>query len=111
MIQDDGHGGLLIGERVNRAIVTLVQSLAVFPDWLVAKGGITSNDVAVEGLGVRRADVLGSVRPGVPVWRCGPESRAPGLAYVVFPGNVGSPDDLAKVTLTITVTVTVTVTQ
>jgi len=37
------------------------------------------------------------VVPGVPVWRCGPESTAPGLAYVVFPGNVGAPDDLARV--------------
>ena len=97
VIQDDGQGGLLIGDRVNQAIVTLVRSLSIFPSFLVAKGGITSNDVAVEGLGVRRADVLGSVRPGVPVWRCGPESRAPGLAYVVFPGNVGAVDDLAQV--------------
>lgn len=97
VLQDDGQGGLLIGERVNNAIVSLVRSLAIFPSFLVAKGGITSNDVAVEGLGVKRALVLGSVRPGVPVWRCGPESRAPGLAYVVFPGNVGAKDDLAKV--------------
>ena len=44
---------------------------------------------------VTRAHVLGCVRPGVPAWRCGPASRAPGLAYVVFPGNVGAPDDLA----------------
>ena len=33
----------------------------------------------------------------MPVWRCGAESRAPGLAYVVFPGNVGAADDLARV--------------
>jgi len=45
---------------------------------------------------VRRANVLGCVRPGVPVWRCGADSIAPGLAYVVFPGNVGAPDDLAR---------------
>ena len=25
--------------------------------------------------------------PGIPVWRLGPESRFPGLAYVVFPGQ------------------------
>ena len=47
---------------------------------------------------MRRAEVLGCVRPGVPVWRLGPDSRAPGLAYVVFPGNVGAVDDLAKAT-------------
>jgi len=63
----------------------------------VAKGGITSNDVAVHSLGIERAQVLGCIRPGVPVWRCGPESRAPGLAYVVFPGNVGAKEDLARV--------------
>ena len=97
VIQDDGSGGLAIGQRVTDAITTLVSRLEIFPDFLVAKGGITSNDVAVHSLGVRRAEVLGCVRPGVPVWRCGPESRAPGLAYVVFPGNVGAVDDLARV--------------
>jgi len=70
---------------------------AARPGFIVAKGGITSNDVAVRGLGVRSAEVMGAIVPGVPVWRCGPESRAPGLAYVVFPGNVGAKDDLARV--------------
>ena len=87
--QDDGSGGLDIGAKVTSAICKIVRDLATFPGFLVAKGGITSNDVAVEALQVRRADVLGCVRPGVPVWRCGPDSRAEGLAYVVFPGNVG----------------------
>ena len=52
-----------------------------------ASGGITSNDVAVRSLGVRCAEVIGAVVPGVPAWRCGPETKAPGLAYVVFPGS------------------------
>ena len=116
-----------MGALVTRAICELVRGLAAAPSFLVAKGGITSNDVAVHALGVRRAAVLGAVRPGVPVWRLGAESarrhaartlslaeprllwystrpscavaaqRAPGLAYVVFPGNVGAPDDLARV--------------
>ena len=88
---------LEVGALVSKAICSLVHGLREPPAFLVAKGGITSNDVAVHALGVRRADVLGSVRPGVPVWRCGAESRAPGLAYVVFPGNVGAADDLARV--------------
>ena len=33
--------------------------------------------------------MLGQIRPGVPVWRTGPESRFPGIPYVIFPGNVG----------------------
>ena len=48
------------------------------PEFLIAKGGITSNDVAVEALGVKRATVLGQVVPGVPVWRCGEETLRPG---------------------------------
>ena len=88
---------LEVGALVSKAICSLVHGLREPPAFLVAKGGITSNDVAVHALGVRRADVLGSVRPGVPVWQCGAESRAPGLAYVVFPGNVGAADDLARV--------------
>ena len=37
------------------------------------------------------------ILPGVPVWRTGAESRHPGLAYVVFPGNVGGDDALVEV--------------
>ena len=97
LVQDDGSGGLAIGQRVTDALTALVRRLAIFPSFLVAKGGITSNDVAVHSLGIQRAEVLGCIRPGVPVWRCGPESAAPGLAYVVFPGNVGAAEDLARV--------------
>ncbi|MDI7275064.1 MAG: four-carbon acid sugar kinase family protein [Anaerolineae bacterium] len=64
------------------------------PAFIVAKGGITSSDLATRALGVRRALVLGQVQPGVPVWRLGAESRLPGAPYVVFPGNVGGPDTL-----------------
>ena len=58
---------------------------------MVAKGGITSHDVAVRGLGIRRAEVLGQLFPGmVSVFR--PIEAAPeavGMPYVVFAGNVG----------------------
>jgi len=37
------------------------------------------------------------VLPGVPVWRLGLESRWPGMAYIVFPGNVGDDDALADI--------------
>jgi uncharacterized protein YgbK (DUF1537 family) len=63
---------------------------------VLAKGGITSSDVATKGLSVKRAMVLGQLLPGVPVWKLGPESRYPDLIYVVFPGNVGGPDALAE---------------
>jgi uncharacterized protein YgbK (DUF1537 family) len=85
---------LLIGQTVSQAIVDLVRSILVRPRLLIAKGGITSSDVATKGCGVERATVLGQVLPGVPVWRCGPESRLHDLPLVVFPGNVGDVDAL-----------------
>ena len=54
------------------------------PEFLIAKGGITSNDVAVEALGVKRATVLGQVVPGVPVWRCGEETLRPGKFLYIY---------------------------
>ena len=40
---------------------------------------------------------IGQVRPGVPVWRLGAESRFPIMPYIVFPGNVGEAETLAEV--------------
>lgn len=92
---DDAATSLAIGRRVSDALIHLVQNLTVVPRYLIAKGGITSSDIATLGLGVRRALVLGQALPGVPVWRLGPESKFPGLGYVVFPGNVGTETALA----------------
>jgi uncharacterized protein YgbK (DUF1537 family) len=78
-------------------LVSTLRRLSARPRYLIGKGGITSSDLATAALGVRRARVLGQIAPGVPVWRLGPESRYPGLPYVVFPGNVGGPDALAAV--------------
>jgi uncharacterized protein YgbK (DUF1537 family) len=74
--------------------VDIVRSLGARPRFTIAKGGITSSDIATKGLGMRRARVLGQAAPGVPVWLLGPESRFPGMKFVVWPGNVGGPNDL-----------------
>ncbi len=84
------------GQQIAAALVAIVRGLAVRPRYLIAKGGITSSTIATEGLGIRRARVLGQILPGVPVWQAGPESRFLGLSYVVFPGNVGNDDALAQ---------------
>jgi uncharacterized protein YgbK (DUF1537 family) len=93
----DTASTLLIGQRVSDGLVTLLQTLTTRPRYILAKGGITSSDVATKGLGVQRAMVLGQVLPGVPVWQLGPETRYPGLSYIVFPGNVGGPDAVGNV--------------
>ena len=92
----DPEDELRIAAEISNALVGVVRAQTDAPAFVVAKGGITSSDVGVKGLGVRRAEVLGQIRPGVPVWRTGPESRFPGIPYVVFPGNVGDENDLRR---------------
>ncbi|MDQ5980574.1 MAG: hypothetical protein QG602_3551 [Verrucomicrobiota bacterium] len=87
---------LAIVGQVSSAVVEIVRLLTVRPRFLIAKGGITSSDVATAGLGVRRATVQGQLLPGVPVWRLGAESKFPGLDYVIFPGNVGGESALVE---------------
>jgi uncharacterized protein YgbK (DUF1537 family) len=88
---------LAIGRLVSEQLVAIVRQISARPRYLLAKGGITSSDVATRSLDVKRALVLGQILPGVPVWQLGPESRYPGMVYIVFPGNVGGPGSLADV--------------
>ncbi len=90
---------LAIARAVSEALCALVRRVVrrTPPAFVVAKGGITSSDVATQALGIRRARVLGQVQPGVPVWRAGAESLLPGAPYVVFPGNVGTADTLRDI--------------
>ncbi len=92
----DAVSSLEIGQVVSAALVEIARAVSVTPGWVIAKGGITSSDTATQGLGVKRAQVLGQAIPGVPVWQTGNESRWPGLVYVVFPGNVGGPEAIAE---------------
>ena len=90
-------GELPVAETVSAALVAILQRIQRRPRFIVAKGGITSSDLATRGLGVRRAEVLGQIAAGIPVWRLGDESRFPGLPYIVFPGNVGEAGTLRAV--------------
>jgi uncharacterized protein YgbK (DUF1537 family) len=92
-----GMDELVVARTVSDALVAIVRGIEARPDFVVGKGGITSSDVGTIGLGAERATVLGQVRPGVPVWRLGPESRFPTMPYVVFPGNVGDAETLAEI--------------
>ncbi len=89
--QQGGAGNLALSARISRAVSRIVAALSVRPAFLIAKGGITSSDIGVHALGVKRALILGQAAPGVPVWQTGPESKFPGLSYIIFPGNVGDP--------------------
>jgi uncharacterized protein YgbK (DUF1537 family) len=93
----DSDKNLIFSSRISEGLVKVVKALKIRPSFFVAKGGITSSDIGVKGLNVKRAMVMGQIQPGIPVWELGSESRFPGLPYIIFPGNVGTDDTLKKV--------------
>jgi uncharacterized protein YgbK (DUF1537 family) len=97
VVGDDAISSLSIGGTVAATLVKVMLGIDVRPRYVVAKGGITSSDIATKGLKMKRAMVVGQAAPGVPLWRCDEEtSRHRGVPYVVFPGNVGGEDTLAE---------------
>lgn len=88
---------LLLSVKISNAVTSIVQRLEVRPSFIIAKGGITSSDIGTNGLGVKHAIVAGQVKPGIPVWYTGDDSKFPKLPYVIFPGNVGTKTTLQEV--------------
>lgn len=80
-----------LGQRISDFLVEMVARLPFVPSYLVAKGGITSNDILTKGLALKSAVVLGQIVPNVP---CVMTARFP---YIIFPGNVGGDDSLREV--------------
>ena len=85
----DKEDELRLSVKISDAVQSLVGRLSITPSFVIAKGGITSSDVGTKALAVRKANVLGQIRPGIPVWQTGEESKFPMTPYVIFPGNVG----------------------
>lgn len=92
----DKEAELRLATKISDGLVRIISGLQVRPSFIIAKGGITSSDVATKGLLIRRAEVLGQILPGVPVWRAGRESKFPLMPYVIFPGNVGDDASLLE---------------
>ncbi|KAL1612852.1 hypothetical protein SLS60_001082 [Paraconiothyrium brasiliense] len=94
----DERSSLDIGSTVAAVLVDFLTKLNATPKYVIAKGGITSSDMATKGLRMKKAMIVGQAAAGVPLWRCDePTSKHPGLPYVVFPGNVGGEETLAEV--------------
>ncbi|MBU8865299.1 four-carbon acid sugar kinase family protein [Paenarthrobacter aromaticivorans] len=97
---DDAAASLKIARTVSAAVVNVVnRTLKTFPPrFVIAKGGITSSDVAAHGLEIRHAIVRGPMLPGiVSLWEP-VDGPAKGIPYIVFAGNVGDDQSLAQVT-------------
>jgi len=90
---------LAIGESIMTGLCEVVARIKARPDFVVAKGGITSYEVARQGLGMQDACVMGQIIKGVPVWEMGAGSKWKDIPYVVYPGNVGDDRALHDVVL------------
>ena len=95
---NDERESLDIGNTIAKALVDFLEQLKTRPRYLIAKGGITSSDMATKGLKMKKAQVVGQAAPGVPLWECFEETcKWRGLPFIVFPGNVGGVETLYDV--------------
>ncbi len=95
----DAERSLAVAREVSTAVVDVVRGIldGYPPRFVVAKGGITSSDVAARGLRIERAIVRGPMLPGiVSLWEP-VDGPARGIPYIVFAGNVGDASSLAAV--------------
>ena len=94
---DDAAESLRIARTVSAAVVAVVnRTLKTFPPrFVIAKGGITSSDVAAHGLEIRHAIVRGPMLPGIVCLWEPVDGPAKGIPYIVFAGNVGDDESLA----------------
>lgn len=64
---DDKEKQLGISVEISDAVTSIIAKLSVRPNFIIAKGGITSSDVGTKALKVKRAVVMGQIKPGIPV--------------------------------------------
>ena len=90
------HSDLEAGAKIMAALTAIIERVAEYCDAVIAKGGITSAQVAIDGLSATRAYVRGQLEPGVSLWDLTlPDGRT--LPYAVIPGNVGTERTLVNI--------------
>jgi uncharacterized protein YgbK (DUF1537 family) len=94
---ENKEDNLKYSQTISNTLVELVRTLKVRPKFIMAKGGITSSDIATSGLGIKKAKILGQAVAGVPVLLTGNEARIKNTAYIVFPGNVGQKNTITDI--------------
>lgn len=93
--KEDPMAELEITRRIAGGVTKIAEEIRVRPRYVVTKGGITSSDIIMKAFRAGTARILGQAAEGIPVWRLGEDSLYPGMAVVIFPGNVGDEDTLA----------------
>lgn len=93
---DSKMEALLRSVKISQGVQALVGRLKIVPAFVVAKGGITSSDIGTKALSVKKANVMGQIKPGIPVWQTDEQSKFPKIPYIIFPGNVGETSTLKE---------------
>ena len=86
---DSKENNLLLSAQISEKLALMLQKVCR-PKYVIAKGGMTSYDIATKSLHARRALALGQILPGIPIWQLDTESSAPGMTFIPFPGNQGT---------------------
>ncbi|REE86202.1 uncharacterized protein YgbK (DUF1537 family) [Paenibacillus taihuensis] len=101
-VRQEQHGTLADGAKVMHALTETVRAVAPFCDAVIAKGGITSAQVATDGLQADEAEVCGQLEAGISLWQLearlgdgGEERRR--ISYAVIPGNVGDDGAMLRI--------------
>jgi uncharacterized protein YgbK (DUF1537 family) len=87
-VRRDHHNSLDHGEKIMAALTEAVRLVSPHVGVVVAKGGITSAEVAKSGLRSRSGTVLGQIAAGVSAWQLDVAGSRTAV-YIVVPGNVG----------------------
>ena len=90
---------LEIGATITEAITEVVSGITITPRYIISKGGMTSSNIIVNALKIKRATVPGQIASGVLVLQLGLESKYPGSKLILWPGNVGGPTAISDVVL------------
>lgn len=90
---------LRLAVKISDAVTSVVSRLTIRPNFIIAKGGITSSEIGTKALRCRKARVMGQILKGIPVWETGEESLFSHMPYVIFPGNVGDENALRDAVL------------
>ncbi|WP_448753276.1 four-carbon acid sugar kinase family protein [Actinomyces sp.] len=95
----DPEASLAIARLVSASLVRLVQEIiaGTSPRFVIAKGGITSSDLASKALQMRHAMCIGPMLEGIISLWTACSGPALGIPYIVFPGNVGDETALTQV--------------
>ena len=90
---------LEIGAIIANAMTAVVAGISATPRYVISKGGMTSSNIILNALNIKRATVPGQISPGVLVLQMGSESKYPGSKLILFPGNVGGSTAISEVIL------------